>query len=195
MLIGLGFDDWTTLGGVALAAIAALASWASVALGARARRASLMPELVAQPIQPEGRERTDFLIHNGGGGLARGCGFVFVVGNDYAMGHVSGGFLRPGERAYVATLIPPGPPGGRADGAVICRDWRGNSWVWNLRDDPRKKLRSRRAGKRKGYLSAKEWLAAVHPEIDLSKKTPRHSLSGTDDLSQAIIVPPPEEQG
>jgi hypothetical protein len=92
--IALVFEEWTTLAGVGLAAIAAFASWASVAFGERARRAGLMPELVAQPIQPAGRERLDFLIYNGGGGLARGCSFVFVAGDHYALGRVSGGFLR-----------------------------------------------------------------------------------------------------
>jgi hypothetical protein len=187
--IALAFEEWTTLAAVGLAATAALASWASVALGERSRRAALMPELVAQPIEPAGRARTDFLIHNGGRGLARGCGFVFVVGDHYTMGHVSGGFLRPGERAYVATTIPPDE---QADGVLLCRDWRGTSWVWNLRDDPRKKLRTRRAGRRKGCLSARQWLAAVHPEIDLSTKKQHPNVSSTtEDVAGAVLAEEP----
>src|SRR5687767_12757169 len=88
MVIALGFDEWTTLAAVGLAAGAALASWASVAFGERALREGLMPQLVAQPIQPNGKERMDFLIYNGGGGLARGCSYVFVAGDHYALGRV-----------------------------------------------------------------------------------------------------------
>jgi hypothetical protein len=69
----------------------------------------------------------------------------------------------------------------------------GNAWVWNLRDDPRKKLRSRRAGKWDGYLTAPEWLAAVHPEIDLSTKTEQATMSSTtEDLGHIDLVRPPD---
>jgi hypothetical protein len=63
-----------------------------------------------------------------------------------------------------------------------------------LRDDPKKKLRSRRSGKRKGYVPAPEWLAAVHPEIDLTTKTQEATMSSTTvDLGHIHLARPPEQ--
>lgn len=94
---------WISLAGVALAALAAAASWASVRLSRRQWLLSQQPFLSIQ-LLIEGNGDRVLKILNGGPGAARGVRFCLAAGDEYVAGYAAaqfGGVLDTGERAEV----------------------------------------------------------------------------------------------
>lgn len=157
----------------AFAALAAAASWATVAHARKTWRAGARPHLNGQVVKiaddPVG-PTVGLLIHNSGGGLAKGVGFLIVAGDSYVQGYAGTGFLRPGEAADIRTQLPPDAveTGESAIGMVACRDVNEDGWIWNMRGD---RKASRRRWWRRGhrYKTGEEMLAVFHPDVDLSQ--------------------------
>lgn len=116
-------QNWITVVSVALAALAATASWASVRLSRRQWLLTQQPFLRGQVIIRQTGER-ELRILNAGAGAARGLRFCVAVENEFAAGYAGpqyGGLLAPGATATVVLDLA-GEGGLKAVGVVLCWD-------------------------------------------------------------------------
>jgi hypothetical protein len=104
MLVAVATQNWITVASVALAAVAATASWASVHLSRRQWLLAQQPFLQGQVVIRHSGER-EFKILNAGAGAARGVRFCVAVDEKFAAGYAGpqyGGLLDSGETATVS---------------------------------------------------------------------------------------------
>jgi hypothetical protein len=151
-----------------IAALAALASWASVWQARKLGREANAPHLMAQKMAyPDGT--IGAVITNAGGGAARGA-FVYLAHPPYyatsSLGH---GFLFPGETRHLRTNIPL-VEGIETDVLVFCRDKNSFGHWWNADEDHRcyKTRLLRRPRYRKDVHAV---FREFHPAIDLGTLT------------------------
>lgn len=168
--------EWAQVLSAVFAALAALAAWASVRQGQRIWRSSLLPELHAQGLfvrdNPFG-PRMAYVVHNAGGGLAKGALFLFAEGNAYVAGAVGDGFIRPDESCRIETDMQRAKDGQvSAVGVVSCRDTNEISWAWDTRGN-RRQLQRWKARWRppKEPLSMREIFERFYPDVDLDALT------------------------
>lgn len=132
----------------AAAAVAAIASWASVIQSRRVIRAAALPDLRAgvqyvQPGLPSAKATLAIEIHNGGGGTARDVGLLVVCESQSAATSVAS-FLRPRESAYFGTNMTPSSASSRVLGLLLWRDSSETIHAWSL-DGRQQTLGGRRA--------------------------------------------------
>jgi hypothetical protein len=170
MLLAFKNAEWLQLAAATAAAVAATASWASVRQAARIWRSSLLPFLHGQPLSVPvtmvGSE-LHLSVHNGGGGLAKGVGFVLASGRKYATGHLGDGFLKPGAGGMVKTELEPPEVGTTAIGLLNCRDLAENSWAWSLQGERKLLRRAKRHRWQFWRTLRKKTLASVATSQDL----------------------------
>lgn len=166
---GAGLRDWAALGSAVMAAIAALAAWASVVQSRRLQLASVRPYLNGQLIQV-GSGPINFAVQNAGAGPARGPGFCIIVGEEYVRGYAGpnmGGFFKPGDSRTVKTDFS----GGQATepiGVLCCWDTAGNFHVFDLATGKMRTWKRPRWWRRKlPSQRPEDALASMHPEVDL----------------------------
>jgi len=116
-------QSWITVASVALAALAAAASWASVHLSRRQWLLAQQPILRSQVMIRQNGER-ELKILNAGAGPARGVRFCVAVETKFAAGYAGpqyGGFLAPGDTATVVLYLD-GEKGSKTRGVILCWD-------------------------------------------------------------------------
>lgn len=114
---------WIALAGVALAALAAGASWASVRLNRRQWLLAQQPFLSLQLVIEQSGERV-LKILNAGPGPARGVRFCVAAGAEFASGYAGaqfGGYLAPGQRTELVLELS-AEAKTEMSGIVICWD-------------------------------------------------------------------------
>lgn len=134
-------QDLTTWQEIALvvgpiaAAIAALASWASVLQARRLARESHSPHLQIQKVVDTQSGTIGAVITNAGGGVARGVGAFLTHPPFFAHGAIGHGFLFPGETRQIFTPIP--VTDAETDVLVFCRDRDSFPHYWNANEEHR----------------------------------------------------------
>jgi len=98
--------DWATIGAAAFAAVAAIASWASVLQTRRERLAAQRPDLLIEVSVHLPEEKVFVQIHNNGG-TARSVRFCAIEGSLMAYGTPQPtGILERGESRSIETSLP-----------------------------------------------------------------------------------------
>lgn len=126
MFLAVETQSWITVASVALAALAAAASWASVRLSRRQWLLAQQPFLRSQVVIRETGER-ELRILNAGAGSARGVRFCVAVEEKFGAGYAGpqyGGFLASGDTAIVVLGLD-GKKGLKAKGVTLCWDAAG----------------------------------------------------------------------
>lgn len=149
------------------AAIAALASWASVLQASRLARESNSPHLQIQKIVDPQTETIGAVITNAGGGAGRGVGIFLTHPPYYVHGAIGHGFLFPGETRQVLTPIPATEV--ETDVLVFCRDNASIPHYWNANEDHRT-LKTWR-GKPKHRRDIPEVFREFHPPVNTADLT------------------------
>jgi len=129
------WQEIALVAGPVIAAIAAIASWASVWQARKLGRESTAPLLMIQKIINPSDRTIGAIVTNAGGGAARGAGVYLAhppYGVEGALGH---GFLYPGETRHVWTTIPATDV--ETDVMVLCRDRDGFPHYWNANEEHR----------------------------------------------------------
>lgn len=155
------------MAGAAFAALAAGASWASVAQTRKLMRESAQPELHVQKLHvaahaASAREFVALVIYNAGSGIAKQTGFCFVSGEQLSEGFVGNGFLRSNETAHIGTDLA---ATSAARGVVFCITRENEAHVWSLEGE-RKTLGF---SKDKPLVKGKEAYALHYPKDDLTR--------------------------
>jgi hypothetical protein len=102
----LSTTDWATVGTAAFAAVAAIASWASVLQTRRERLAAQRPDLLIEVSVHLPEEKVFVQIHNNGG-TARSVRFCTIEGTLMAYGTPQPtGILQRGESRSIETSLP-----------------------------------------------------------------------------------------
>jgi hypothetical protein len=151
--------------GTAFAALAAGASWASVAQTRKLMRESTQPELHVQtlhvgPQRSSAGKHLALVIYNAGSGIAKQTGFCFVSGGQLCEGFVGSGFLRSNETAHIGTDLSAGP----THGVVFCITRENEAHVWNV-EGGRKTLKF---NEDKPLVKAKDAYALHYPGDDIA---------------------------
>lgn len=156
---GSTLSEWAAVGSAVAAALAAAASWRSVALV----RAGVLPDLHGVALANQQTGNIDITIRNTGGGIAKAVHVMAVIGGDGIVGPISDGFLRPGEGFHITTPIPQGVP----DVAVVlfCRDANEVLRAWSAHGG-RKVYRSTIL-RRKRYPDNDVIFNDLYPNVDL----------------------------
>jgi hypothetical protein len=172
------WQEVVLVAGPAIAAIAAIASWASVWQARRLARDAGMPHLMVQKIKDANDGTVGSIITNAGGGPARGAG-VWISHPPFCVKHSLGhGFLYPGEVRRVWTNIPM-QDSVETDVMAMCRDRDSFAHYWTAAEKHRViKTRFRRRPKH-GTDPAKLF-AEFHPGVDLNALTDAQ-IAVTDD--------------
>src|SRR6266511_3818800 len=163
MVIAVSFPTWLQATTTFAAAVAAVASWIAVLQSRRVLKDSRLPLLhadasvIGRVAGQTGPTTMAMTIINGGGGLAKGVGFVLVAGGHYGAGRV--GFLFPGQTAYFGIQIP-GSTDARA--VIYCRDQDEGSYGWTLAGEKHRFRRTRR----KSFHTDTEIFNHFYPETD-----------------------------
>ena len=162
----------------AFAALAALASWASIIQTRRLAREENSPQLQIQKVvSPEGC--VGAVITNAGGGAARGAGFWLCCPPYYAQSPLGHGFLFPGETRQVWTTIVVTDPPARIDVLALCRDRRSFAHYWNA--DERHRVLKNWRGRPKYSGDVPTIFHKFHPDVDLNVLTEAESKVLTPD--------------
>jgi hypothetical protein len=125
-------EDVATLITAVFAAVAAAASWASVAQTRRERIVAQTPELHMELVEAVGQQGRSFLRIQliNAGGLARYVSFSLADGTQFATGTPPPTpTFRAGESRTIDTGIVP-TSGVKPAGFVVCYDARGGFYVW-----------------------------------------------------------------
>jgi hypothetical protein len=106
-------ETWQVVG-VAIAAVAAVASWFSVVVASRAGKAAReaerdasRPRLLLSPAYSTSGPLAPTMtlaVHNGGGGIAQTIGLLLVTDESFA--YYGLGFVRPGETIHFGSNMP-----------------------------------------------------------------------------------------
>jgi hypothetical protein len=163
------WQEVVLVAGPAIAALAALASWASVWQSRKLARESSAPLLMAQKIVNASDNTIGAVVTNAGGGAARGAGIYISYPPYVVQGALGHGFLYPGEKRQVLTNIPAGD-GVETDILLLCRDKNSFGHFWSANEDHRVyKTRFRRRPRYRPdiYNVFREF----HPAIDLRTLT------------------------
>jgi hypothetical protein len=129
------WQDIALIVGPIAAAIAALASWASVLQARRFAREASSPHLQIQMVVDSNSNTIGAVISNAGGGAARGVGVYLTHPPYYVHGAVGHGFLFPGETREVWTQIP--ATEAETDVLAFCRDKDSIPHYWNAKEEHR----------------------------------------------------------
>jgi hypothetical protein len=98
--------DAAPVASAVFAATAAGASWLSVRHGQRVWRATIEPDLHLQVMLDIGNNRSNVVVFNAGGGIAKGTAFMLVGGGLRSSGYLLDGFMGPGDKVLVTSQIP-----------------------------------------------------------------------------------------
>jgi hypothetical protein len=147
------WKDTVAVAAPAFAALAAGASWVSVAQSRRVITLGARPNLQVQRVSwgqsaatleaDEWAAQAIYVVHNAGGGLAKGTGFVFASGEEYVAGFLEFGFVRSGDTYNVRTAMRTAELQPPTIGVVMCHDVEDRSYVWDLRGGPPRRFRMR----------------------------------------------------
>jgi hypothetical protein len=96
----------TQVASTALAAVAALAAWATVRQGQRVWRHSIEPHMSVQVLKSAVTHSTVMMVLNEGGGTARGVAFALVAGGKQVTDFIGDGFVAPGAKVLINTDLP-----------------------------------------------------------------------------------------
>lgn len=154
----------------AAAAVAAIAAWRSTTISARTLQRSMEPFLIAQPLLVL-NQQVHFEVHNGGGGLALTCAFIFVTDTERASGYLGLGTLKAGEHVRVRTTIQPPHASSTVRGIVACRDATGAVWAWSVGGVDRRQI-AQLVEVTGDEPRAETIFAAYYPDIDLARLVP-----------------------
>jgi hypothetical protein len=161
------WQEVALIAGPAIAAIAALASWASVWQARKLGRESSAPLLqVQKTVNAQGF--VGAVVTNAGGGPARGAGIYIVHPPYYASDSLGHGFLFPGDTRVVVTGIQVAEA--ETDIIVFCRDRNSVPHFWNADEEHRELTDWRGRPKYFGDLDAA--FGIFHPDVGLSDLTP-----------------------
>lgn len=166
MLVAVATQSWITAASVALAAVAATASWASVRLSRRQWLLAQQPFLRGQVVIRHSGER-ELKILNAGAGAARGVRFCVAVDEKFAAGYAGpqyGGLLVSGETATVVLDLE-GAKGLKALGVVLCWDAVGRVHQFTME------------GKHSTFRRRPSSESSTDPEAAFEKVYGRHALS------------------
>lgn len=125
--------DYTLLASSAFTAVAASASWASVAQHRQDAQERLQPNLLGAVTQLEApgvdeHTPTSFNILNTGG-TAKNVACVLAIEKHYFANPVGPGFLRHHQEAGIRAEMP---PSSTQRAILMCRDLKQRVWVWDL---------------------------------------------------------------
>jgi hypothetical protein len=129
------WQEVALVAGPIAAAIAALASWASVLQVRRLARESNAPHLQIQKVVDSPSGTIGVIVTNAGGGAARGAGIFLTHPPFFIRGAIGHGFLYPGETRQVLTRIP--ATEAETDALVFCRDKDSLPHYWNANEEHR----------------------------------------------------------
>jgi len=160
-----------------IAAVAALASWASVWQARKLAREDHAPLLMAQKVVTAGTNTIGAVVTNAGGGPARGAGIYLAHPPHKVQGPLGHGFLYPGQSRYVQTNIPATEV--ETDVMVLCRDRESYPHFWNAQEEHRvyKTLFRRRPNYQRDMPKV---FAKFHPSVDLNALTPAQMVVTND---------------
>jgi hypothetical protein len=161
------WQEVALVAGPAIAAIAAIASWASVWQSRKLARESSTPHLQAQKIVNAADDTIGAVVTNAGGGAARGAGIYLSHPPFYVQGPIGHGFLFPGETRYVHTPIPVSDV--ETDVLVLCRDKSSVPHFWNASEEHRAYTDWR--GRPKYQRDIPAVFREFHPGVDLNALT------------------------
>jgi hypothetical protein len=152
----------------AFAAIAALASWASIFQTRRLAREESSPQLQIQKVAASDGT-IGVVITNAGGGAARGAGFYLSSPPYYAGSALGHGFIFPGETREVWTQIAVTDPPTQIDVLALCRDRRSFVHYWTA--DERHRILKNWRRRPKYSRDVPSIFRKFHPEVDLNALT------------------------
>ena len=167
-----GLTTWqqvALIAGPAIAAIAALASWASVWQARKLGREATAPHLQVQKVVQSYNGTIGAVITNAGGGAARGVGIYLTYPPYFVAGPIGHGFLYPGETRVVWTQIPNTDPPEETDVMVLCRDRDGFPHYWTA-DERHKVFKNWHRGP-KYNKDPYGIFRDFHPAVDLNTLT------------------------
>lgn len=172
------WQEVALIAGPAIAAFAALASWASVLQARKMARESSAPHLMAQKVIDKQARTIGAVVTNAGGGAARGAS-VFITHPPFwtqaTLGH---GFLFPGEARYVQMQTPATDQ--ETHVVAFCRDRDSFPHYWSASEQHIVgKTRFRRRPRHDGDVTIT--FRKMHPDVDF------------DDLTQVestVTIPP-----
>ena len=142
MLLAATVPTWIQVGGIALAAITAIATVAIVWQSRRNAKKAREPDLVPEPnfVDAEGDGKAmGIAIVNAGRGVAAKVRFILAVDDTYGFGWPDDGLLRPNETLRFGSTMRATED---ARAVVICRGQDQREYAWNL-DGKRRRLRRR----------------------------------------------------
>jgi hypothetical protein len=155
--------------GPAAAAIAALASWASVLQARRISREAARPELVIQKVVDTETQTIGAIVTNTGSAPARGAGLYLSFPPYKVNGPLGHGFMFPGDTRRVWTQIP-AVGNVETDVLVLCRDNRSVPHYWNAAEK---------------HVESKDWRRRPRYRKDLAKVFEElHPGVNLDDLTE-----------
>ncbi len=159
------WQDIALVVGPVAAAIAALASWASVLQSKRAAKEASRPLLQVQKIIDSRTNTVGAVITNAGTGAARGTGIFLTYPPFYVTGALGHGFLFPGDTVHVTTAIPFSSTQIETDVVVLCRDKDSVPHYWNAME---KHMTFKDWRGRPGHHEIAEVFLLFHPEVNLA---------------------------
>jgi hypothetical protein len=127
------WQEVVLVAGPAIAAIAAMASWATVWQARRLARESRAPLLMIQKIVDPQTQTMTAIVTNAGGGAARGAGVLLSHPPYRAEGNLGHGFIYPGQARRVWTNIPATEVD--TDVMAVCRDGEGFPHYWTADEE------------------------------------------------------------
>jgi hypothetical protein len=163
VVLALALSTWVQLIATAIAAAAAVASWATVVQSRRLLRESRLPSLHIEVSRVSGAGAVDgtmaVAILNAGDVLATRVGFIVATDNAFAQTSLPGGFLRPGDSAFFGSDLQISD---NFQAVVYARSQDGDEYVWDH-------LGERRQLKPEGPLPTFEEIpGSFYPGVDFS---------------------------
>jgi hypothetical protein len=134
--------EFAAVAGAIAAAVAALASWRSVALNTRRS----LPRMQGYLLR-DGDGRVQAVVRNSGGGLGEGTHVMAVIGAYGFVATIGDGFLAPGDGARVLTPIQSDEAIGKV--VMFCRDTDMTLRSWS--SDGGKRVYRSRVLRRRNY--------------------------------------------
>lgn len=155
-----------TVAGPAIAAIAAVASWAAVVQARRLAREEKSPLLMVQKIITD--KTIGVVLTNAGGGAARGVSVLLSYPPYGFEESIGTGFLFPGQTRVLRSNIRVEGEGIETDVMAFCRDRDGFPHFWNAEE--KHKVFKTRFRRRPEYGHAlRDVFREMHPQVDFDE--------------------------
>jgi hypothetical protein len=162
--------EWPTIAAAGFAAVAAVASWASVFQNRRERLAAGTPEVHLEPQRELGTDQIMLHIASNGG-LAKRVRFIVVAGSNAVFGYPAPiPTFRAAESRVIETALE-APEDTKLKGFIACYDATGaRYYVWPMEGKPRV-YRMRGWRRHRGTFSDDTLMKKFYPGFDITTMT------------------------